>query len=231
VAGNGDFVVSYSFQFTTADADVYAKLYRANGSLSRTVTVADTARSETQSSVAAASDGRFAVAYVRQDNVYLQRYTRTGTRVGSEISVAATSRREQAPDVAMDSSGNVVVAFQTSSSTWNVQARRVSSGGTLGPLVTVASTSAQEAAPSVAVHPTLKKFVVAYQSDTRSTRSVKATEVSASNRVVRTSVLGTGLTDPSVSVGTSSRFFVVASSVGRRGIDADGGIFGRMGVL
>ncbi len=231
MAANGDFVVSYSFQFTTSDADVYAKLYRANGSLARTITVADSARSEGQSSVAAASDGRFAIAHVRQDNVYLQRYTRTGTRVGGEVAVAATSRREQAPDVAMDNSGNAVVAFQTSTSTWNVQARRVSSSGTLGPLVTVATTSAQEAAPSVAIHPTTKKFVVAYQSDTGSTKSVKVTEVSASNRVVRTSVLGTRLTDPSVSVGTSSRFLVVASSIGRRGIDADGGVFGRMGVL
>lgn len=231
MAGNGAFVVSYTQVFSGSDTDVYARLFRADNTLVRTITLSDSTRPEGQTSVAMTPDGRFDVAYNDKDNIVLQRFNKYGTRLATEV-IANSSRLERAPDVAMDNNGNAVVAWQVSSGTdWNIQARRVSSTGTLGSVLNLAATAALETAPSVALDPTDGKFVLAYQADTSSTKSVKVTEVSASNSIVRTSLFGTGVTDTSVCVNANHSYLVVASSIGRTTLDADGGVFAKLGQL
>src|SRR5262245_41541581 len=132
----------------------------------------------------------------------------------------------------MDRNGNAVVAWQVSSgSDWNIQARRVSSSGTLGSVLNLPVTAARETAPSVALDPSNGKFVVAYQADTSSTKSVKVTEVSARNSIVRTSTFGTGVTDVSASVNANHSYLVVVSSIGRTSLDPEGGIVRKLGQL
>ncbi len=231
MAGNGNFVVSYTLKFNASDTDVYAKMFKANGTLARTITVADSTRREGQSNVAATADGRFDIAYTDSNNIILQRFSKYGVRLGT-VAVAKTTRTERAPSVAMDGSGNAVVAWQVQvGSNWNVQARRVSSTGALGSVITVQATAAQETAPSVAIDPTTRRFVVAYQSDTGSTKAVKVTELSAGGSVVRTATVGTNLTAPVVAVGASHTYLVAANSILGNSLDPDGGIFGRRGLL
>jgi len=200
MAGNGSFVVSYTQVFSGSDTDVYARMFRADNSLARTISLSSTTRPAGQTSVAMSPDGRFDVAYNDKDNVVLQRFNKYGTRLATQT-IANSSALERAPDVTMDHYGNAVVAWQVSAgSNWNIRARRVSSSGTLGSVLNIAATAALEAAPSVGLDPTSGKYVVAYQADTSSTRSVKVTEVSARNSIVRTSTFGTGVIDASVCV-------------------------------
>jgi hypothetical protein len=230
MASNGDFIISYTMQYSGSDTDVFAKMYSASASLRKTITIANSSKAEAQTSVAAAPDGRFDVAYVMQNNIYLQRFNKSGSRLGT-TTVIATSKTEVNPDVAMDSNGNAIVAWQVrSGKTWDIQARRVSSSGSLSSVINIRASAYQETAPTVSIATSGSKFVVAYQSDSASTKRVQITEVSASNSIVRTSTI-TGLTDPSISMGPNSTYFVVANSLGSRGSDHDGGIFGRLGRL
>jgi len=231
MAGNGDFIVGYTLRFNGSDTDVYAKMFKANGTLARTISVAASTRPEGQSSVAATADGRFDIACTDSNNIILQRFSKYGVRLGS-VAVAKTTRTERAPSVALDGNGNAVVAWQVQvGSNWNVQARRVSSSGVLGSVITVQATAAQETGPSVSIDPTTRRFVVAYQSVTGSTKAVKVTELSAAGSVVRTATMGTNLTGPAVAVGANHTYLVAANSILGNSLDPDGGIFGRRGLL
>ncbi len=208
MASNGSFVVSYT-----------------------PITLSNSTRPERQTNVAMSPDGRFDVVYNDKDNIVLQRFNKYGTRLAKQV-LANTTRLERAPDVAMDNYGNAVVAWQVAvGSNWNIQARRVSSTGHLSSVLNVQATAALETAPSVSIDPTSHKYVVAYQADTGTTKSVKVSEVTASNVIARTSTFGTRLTDASVSVRVNHSYLVIASSVGSRGTDSDGGIFGKLGQL
>jgi len=232
MAANGDFVVTYTLQFNSTDRDVKAVQYRANGAVVRLIDVATSTRVEEQASVAAAADGRFAVAYQSDNNVYVARYTAAGVRSGLST-VAGTAAVEREADVAMDNTGNVLVVWQQQTgSSWDVVGRSISTTGALGSVFTVAATAAQETLPSIAVDPSTGKFAVAYQSQSGTTTSVNVTEFSAARTIVRTSVVGTGLADPFLSLGgTAHRFLVVSQSIGKRGADADGGVFARFGTI
>jgi hypothetical protein len=232
MADNGGFVVSYTLQFSSTDRDVKAVLYRADGTLTRSIDVAASTRVEEKSSVSMAGDGRFAVGYQSLNNVFVSRFAATGTRVGNHT-VASSSVAEQEAAVAMDDRGNVLVVWQQQSGTnWNIAGRSISSAGVLAGVFTVASTAAQETLPSVAVDTATGKAVVAYQTQAGSTFGVNVAELSAARTVTRTSTMGTGLNDPFVSLGGSpNHFLVTASSIGKRGLDPDGGVFARYGVL
>jgi hypothetical protein len=206
-------------------------MFRSDNSVARTITLSDSTRIERQTNVAASLDGRFDVVYNDKDNIVLQRFNKYGTRLATQV-LAGTTRLERAPDVAMDNYGNAVVAWQVAvGSNWNVQARRVSSTGALGSVINIQATAALETAPSVSLDPTSRKYVVAYQADTSTTKSVKVSEVTASNVIARTSTFGTRLTDASVSVRVNHSYLVIASSVGSRGTDSDGGVFEKLGQL
>jgi hypothetical protein len=232
MADNGSFVVSYTLQFSSTDRDIKGVLYRADGTVARTLDVASSTRAEEKSSVSAAGDGRFAVSYQSLQNVFVSRFTSTGTRVATHT-VASSANVEQESAVAMDDRGNVLVVWQQQAGVdWNVVGRSISSAGALGNVFTVSATSARETLPSIAVDSATGKSVVAYQTQAGTTTGVSVTELSAARTVVRTSSVGTGLADPFVSLGGSAnRFLVVAQSIGRRGLDLDGGVFARFGVL
>src|SRR5262245_43710906 len=85
MAANGEFVITYTFQFSSSDTAVVAKKYSAAGTLTRTIDVASTASAEAMASVAANPDGRFAITYVFHNDVYLQRYDRSGNRLATLI--------------------------------------------------------------------------------------------------------------------------------------------------
>jgi hypothetical protein len=232
MAGNGNFIITHTYQFSNSDGDIKAKLYSANGAVTKSFTVDASSRSEGSSAVAMAADGRFAVAYVKSDDIIVKRYNQYGNTVGTHT-VANSTRQEREPSVAMDSKGNAIVVWQVNvNNNWNVQGRSVFSNGSLGGTFTVAGTSAQEFNPAVAYHPTNGKFAVAYQTQTTGNPSVKVTEYAASKSVIRTSTALTNVADPFISLGASSgRYLAVANSVISKGGDSDGGIFARFGVL
>jgi hypothetical protein len=231
MASNGEFVISYTYQFSSSDTDVFVKKYSASGTLVRTIDVASTASAEGQASVAAAPDGRFSVAYVYQNDVYLQRYDRYGNRQAT-LKVANTTRTEHAPDVALDKLNNAVVAFHVGIGTnVNVQARTITASNQMGAYLNVAATSLVEGNPSVAINPVNRNFIVAYQANSGTTTYVRATEMTSTGRLIRNYTVATGLNSPSVTVGVNSVFLIAAHSRVRRGADPDGGVFGRLGKL
>jgi hypothetical protein len=232
MASNGNFVVSYSYQFSASDADIKAVQYRADGTAVRTLNVADSARNETKSSAAMTADGRFAVTFVKSDDIVVRRYTKDGaSRDIQTIAGGANPQRE--PHAVMDAKGNTFVAWQESvRSNWNVYVRAIRSDGSLKTRATVQATSAYETLPSVAVDSLTGRTVVAYQSQSGTTTSVKVTELSAAGVHLRTATMGGGLAAPSVSLGgTAHRYLLAARSLGAKGLDPDGGIFYRLGVL
>jgi hypothetical protein len=232
MAGNGDFVITYTYQFSSSDSDIRGKLYAANGSVKKTFDVDASSRKEGRSDIAMAADGRFAVTYVKSDDIIVKRYNKYASGVGTHT-IANSSRQEREPDVAMDNNGNVLVAWQDNvNSNWQVRVRSVFSNGSLGGTLTVSATSAQETNPSVAYHPSNGKFVVAYQSQTTGNPSVIVKEYSASKTLIRTSTAMTNVADPFISLGASTgRYLAVASSVVSKGGDTDGGVFARFGIL
>jgi hypothetical protein len=207
-------------------------MYRANGSVVRTLDVAANSRSEHHSSAAMTSDGRFAVAFVKADDIIVQRYRKDGSLQGYHVAAGGTNLQAE-PSVTMDAYGNSIVAWQESvNKNWNVYARTIRSSGTMGSIWTVTASSAQETLPCVAVDSLTGKFVVAYQYDTGTAVSVKVTEMTGSGGYIRSSTVGTGLVDPFVSLGGSGhRYLTVSQSLWSRGDDPDGGVFARFGIL
>lgn len=231
-AANGDFVISYTLQFGARDFDIKAIQFRANRSIARRIDVATSVYAEEKSRVAVAADGRFAVAYQSRGNVLVSRYSAQGLRHGLH-SVATTARTESNPSLGMDNAGNLVVAWQEQKGTdWNILARLVSSTGKLGNVFSVSATSAAETLPSVAVDLVTGKSVIAYQSQTGSFTRLLVTEFTERQVSVRTSTMGSALSNAFVSVGGSSRrFLVTAQSKGRTNEDPDGGIVAVFGML
>jgi hypothetical protein len=232
VADNSNFVISYTYQFNSTDSDIKAVLYNASGGVVKKFDVDASTRVEGRSSVSMAADGRFAVTYVKSDDIYLKRYTSAGNLAGTNA-IANSTRQEREPSVAMDNNGNSVVVWQDNvNGNWNILGRTISWSGSASSNFTVQATSAQETNASVAVHPTNGKFVVAYQSQTTGNPSVKVTEMSASRTPIATSTALTNVIDPFISFGGSgNRFLAVAASMVSKGGDSDGGVFARWGVL
>jgi hypothetical protein len=227
MSANGNFVVSYTYQFNSHDLDVKAVMYRANGTVARKMDVAVSTRVESQSHVAMAPDGRFAIAFLRSDDIVVQSYSKTGTRQGIETVAAGKGDRSE-PALAMDSKGNAEIVWQENvHNNWNVYARSMSSNGHLGNIVKVQATAAQETAPSVAIDWATDRVAVGYQSRTGGKTSIKVTELSAKGAPGKTWTMDTGLADPSLSAaGWSHRFLVVSQTPDGKG-GSHGGIFAR----
>ncbi len=69
---------------------------------------------ETESAVAVAPDGRFVVAYRRNDDIFVRRFAADGTQLGGEIPVIDPGdqlERQFDPDIAIDADGNFVVVW------------------------------------------------------------------------------------------------------------------------
>jgi len=231
MASNGNFVVSYSYQFNKTDTDILANRFDATGKLVQSITVGNSSRSETDSQVAMTPDGRFGVAYAFNNDIFLKRYTAAGALRG-QTTVTGTTAVESVPSLDVDNNGNFVVAWQSLSGTNNnIYSRRVFDDGTNGTLINLATTTASEQAPAISIDPTNGSYVVAYQVGSGSGVQTVIKEVSSKSTIQYTSVIGTGLSKPSVSVGGTHKYIVAAQSTGKRSSDPDGGIFGRLGTL
>ncbi len=232
VDGNGNFVVAYTLAYSATDSDVMAKMYNDAGAVTKTITVADTARNELHPSVSRSPDGRFAVAY--QDNyssidpdIKLKRYASSGSLVNTH-DIATSSDREESPSVAMDDNGNVVVAWQQLiGSDRDIKARRVSNNGSVGSIIAVRATSAVETNPSVAINRTDGSFVVAYEVGSGNSRSVSLTEISGTNSNRGTSSAGTGRAGTALSRDGSNNYFITYTNLVGTTTDPLNGIRGR----
>jgi hypothetical protein len=247
---NGNFVVSYTLDYSATDQDVIAKKFSSNGAELTTHYVATSIYDDHDSSAAMTADGRFAVAFQIDlpvtgggvnSNVYLNRYSAGGDSLG-RLSIASTARHERSPDVAMDRDGNAVVVYehQYSNSDWDILSRKVSRSGTMAPTMSVATSSQIELSPLVAMDltPGLGNFVVAYVVPQSSFLSifppqrVFVREMSATGAVRATHDLGIQSTfaSPSIAINGSDYWFVSYAS-GNRSNDPYGGIYGRRGYL
>ena len=110
---NGNFVVSYTFDYSSSDQDIYAQRYSNTGL--QLIMVATTGNNETRSMRAMAPDGRFDIAYEYQyssldHDIYLNRYTTAGGLVGHHA-ISTSGDQELTPSVAMNNFGDAVVAY------------------------------------------------------------------------------------------------------------------------
>jgi hypothetical protein len=189
-AGNGDFVVSYTLNFSTGDLDVKAKHFSSSGALQSSISAGTTSVDDERSStVARTPDGRFVIAYVINSGIILKRYSSTGNQLSTHTIVSGTSSADK-PAVSMDDAGNsVIVWHQRIGSDKDIKARVVSSTGAMQSTSTIANTFMDEFEPDVAFRRSGGIYVVTYTSgDTNGTSStwrVRGAEVTSSTGMVR----------------------------------------------
>jgi len=220
MAADGSFVVAYE-QFLpapglAAHADIFARLYRANGTpLARLrVSTGGDAGTSYNPDVAAAADGRFAVAYETSILPDGEPMANAGQVVVRTFSPAGAPRtrfdgadlqdyfRVDAPHLASDAAGNLLLAFSettvtSSGFTLGLDAVPISSAGSQGapiPLVTTAQDNLL--ANAIAEAPAGGSFVVAWTENARGAAPAMAhlhlLEASAAGQVHKTYDLGPG---------------------------------------
>src|SRR5262249_15198985 len=74
----GDYVISYTVQFNASDSDIRAALFGPGTSSIRTIDVAKSTRSESDSHVVVSANGAFSVSYVSSGTRVSERFTRNG---------------------------------------------------------------------------------------------------------------------------------------------------------
>jgi hypothetical protein len=208
----GNFVISYTLDYSATDQDILAKRYLASGTLAVSISVAASRKNESHSSIAAAPDGRFDIAYQyayspTDDDIYLRRYSASGTVLDSAAThIAASGYREQSPSVSMDNSGNAVVAYSKyAGSTSYIKARRVngSTGGTSAEIdIGLDNAGGTVSEPVVALSRSGGPFVVAWTDFTRFAGAlIDVEEISSSNMVTTSSTINSGPFKPAISIG------------------------------
>ena len=179
-AGNGDFVVVWTQEYSESNRDIRGRRYGDDGrALGPTFRVATSRDNETHPDVARSPDGRFAVSYQHhRDNgdVIVSRYSVTGTLVSTHT-VAAGSPHQTNPRLAIDEQANVVVVWQEgaaegSKRDFDIMARQIDNLGQLGLTITVSTSFDQEVTPDVAVRRDGGIFVVTFQNSTRSNTTI-----------------------------------------------------------
>jgi hypothetical protein len=190
-------VIAWTLKTTSTNSDVKAATGDfITGSINSYFTVAGSTNSENNpKAVIMAYGGAFAVAYqstssTNNGDILLKRFDASANPLGT-TTVANGTAKQQLPSLAIDNNGNMVVAWQEYSSTtgWDIKARRVNSGGAAGAIVTVNATSGNQTAPAVALDPSNGTYMVAYKNGT----SVDVTEVKGKT-VQGTLVAGGGVT-------------------------------------
>ena len=139
---NGSFAITWTDSSgASGSADVYAKLYNADGSVQRDQFLVNTTTANDQmySSVAMSSSGSFVVTWSSQGQdgdgwgVCGQVFDASGNQIGSEFQVNQTTAGDQMyARAAMDSSGNFAVVWQSKNQDtdgWDIYARRFDSSG------------------------------------------------------------------------------------------------------
>jgi hypothetical protein len=231
IADSGDYVVSYTYDFSSTDPDIYARMFSATGAFQKTIPVAVGTRPETHSSVARAADGRFAVAFTFDGSIRLARYNAQGGSLGT--AVVSAGKPADFANLAVNAAGDYLAAFQENAGNnrFDVKARRVSAAGVLSSVYIVAATTASETRPKTAFDFGTSRFVTVYESTIGTTTSVKITESSDLGVPVATYIVGVGLARPDVTVLFGHAYLVASQSLGARLNDPDGGILVQVGRL
>jgi hypothetical protein len=178
-AESGEFVIAWQSSYQDGDSfGIYAQRYDASGTAQGAEIRVNTHTTNAQlrPTVAMDDDGDFVIVWegIGQDGdssgVFGQRYSATGTPVGSEFQVNVfTTQSQYTPTVAMDDSGNFVVtwvSFGQEAVTWGVYGRRYAADGTaLGNEFRINSTTTGILSfPDIAADQA-GNFVVAWQRD------------------------------------------------------------------
>ena len=160
----GDFVVVWQRTDSTGDRDLYAARYDNTGALRGTLTVAATARDETDPGVAMDGFGNFVISYTwaftaTNTDVHARRYSEAGTYL-SLVYVANSANPEAESAVARntffaasdDANAAFAVAYRIAlPSTTDVTLRRYTGAGALLGAHAVAATTEAEGRPAVAM--------------------------------------------------------------------------------
>jgi hypothetical protein len=190
-ASNGSFVIAYTINGDSPNADLWAHRYTVSGGVVHDISdfsVASSASFEKAPKVAMAPSGAFDIAYdvVRSGtnvDILLNRYSSSGAALASGEVVANSAMTEKFPGIAMDAAGNAVVAYEKLvGSDFDIKARRVTAAGSVGGEINIISNFAQEEDASVALAPSGGQFVVAYTTDVS---EFEVAEVSGTDAVLQ----------------------------------------------
>lgn len=160
VASNGNFVIVWEepFQNNNGDKDIKFSIFNSQGNLVNNGNVADTGFNETQPSIAVAPDGRFVVSFVKNDDIYVRRFSATGSQLGNEILVSTyqQDKLQFASDIAIDAEGDfsVVWTHQFDVNDLDIRGRVYNSDGSpITDDLPVANTDSNESEASIAIIP------------------------------------------------------------------------------
>jgi len=243
----GNFVVSYTLDFTSTDQDVRARRFASDGTLLGTdIVIGGSGANEHSSSVARSPDGHFNVVWQLDvpvtggginSDIRLKHYNAAGTQLGTHT-IANSRRSEIDPEVAMDRHGHAVVVYELVSSTLNddIMARKFFANGVLGPTIRVDVSRDYEFNPTVTMDHNDGDFVVAYQRLHNNGTSLVppnnliVREMNADGSIKNTFNLGDVGFTPQLSINDSDVYFLAYASFARTD-DPGVGIFGRRGHL
>lgn len=172
MSDSGRFVVSWR-QIDSGNHDVFAQRFNAAGEEvgNRILVAAKSNRIEFGPSIDVAGDGKFAVAYLKEDandpdltQIFAATYAANGTL--SHRAKIDTEGDGDIPvvDVAIRNNGGVVVVYQKENlgSGLDIIMRKMSAGGVVGGRKALADTNQAETAPRVAINRTTGEFVLSY---------------------------------------------------------------------
>jgi hypothetical protein len=191
---NGNFVVTYTLDFSATDKDIEAVRYNSSGARIGFVTdkfLNTNDHDETFASVAMSPDGRFDIVYQSKSHdtgvtfINGARYNSSGVKLGTQTGPdgriligGGFDIKGLNPDIAMDNSGNAVVAYQeiktggaTSPHAFDISAIRIQNDGFVGGFKDITRSGSSSdpkvnnVLPSVALAPTGSSYVVAWQAD------------------------------------------------------------------
>jgi hypothetical protein len=217
--GRGDFVVAYANEGGDGSRHFEATVFNAQGALSQFFTLPEGRHrilESDQVSVAEAPDGRFAIAFVQNSQVRLDRFSAAGDEISSDLLDPGVPGQDS-PRVAVDANFNCVVAWQGPGA--HIFAERVSSADVVGGVLDIGPGTA----PSIAMDfsgpspDTGGNFVVAYEQADRG--RVVVTEVTNRDTVFRNQVVSatdpahTTLTEPSISINANHEYVVSFTEV------------------
>jgi hypothetical protein len=234
VDAKGNFVVSYTVQVSATNNDVRARRFGPASNPVGALAVATAANfNEHSSSVAMAPNGRFLVAFARDQgnlaDVVVQRYNAQAALQGV-VEIDQANRDERAPDVAINKFGDGVVVYmdKIGDDLFNVKARRVFNTGTVGNVIGVGTDiSLHELLPAVAMNRSSGSFVVGYNVIDDTDFRMEVAEVSEANNVTIRDDFLKDDTNPALAFTDEGKYLVTYTAEGF----LDRNIRGRRGVL
>ena len=164
------FMITWTDHITSSDIVVHALMVDSSGSKYGSEFSVDTISTDQQhSAVAADPAGNFVVVWEdyrgTHSEIYAQRFSGGGVKLGGEIAVTSASSADQfTPSVATDSGGNFIITWvDTSTGKWSLVAQRFdSTGNKIGGKIGVTAPGDVGNMPAIAVD-TRDGFVIVYE--------------------------------------------------------------------